>query len=221
MIFRSFGLPIITILLIASSEVLGNERRGRSLEFLQQEVTKNQKRYRYNRYERIISGGAAFLIGNIGYFTTESVTLELAYSGIQTIGILNIGDGIYDYYRPTFDRELYKVARNSKNPNSTAYGVIKTLAQEEKAKRISLLWKSSLLSVQYLSNAYLKSDEESLKDIYKFLGGVNIIVAGYSYFYRDKYESFIFGENAQIQPILFRSNQTENDIPGLVLSYRF
>ena len=215
---RSFFVLVFLLSLPLSGHSKTN--KNKSLRFLSEEVSKSSQKFRYNKYESIISGGAAFLIGNIGYFSTESVTLKLAYSGIQTIGILNIGDGIYDNYSPTFDRELYKVARGTKSPDSTAYGVINILAKEEKAKRISLLWKSSLLATQYFSNAYLKNDEESLKDIYKFLGGVNLIVAGYSYFYQNKYESYIFGENSSFSPTVFRE-ATDRIYAGMLFTSSF
>ena len=201
---------VFTINTYASSEKV-------SLKFLKKEASKSSKKYRFNKYESMISGSIAFLAGNIGYHSTESVSLKVAYSGIQTIGIVNVGQGVYDYYRPLFDRELYIAIRKKKDISSS---VIKLFAQEEKAKRMQLVWRSSLLATQYFANAYLGNTEENLKDIYTFLGGVNLIVLGYSLFYKDKYEEFYYQETiTSITPSLFK--QEDSIATGIRFSYLF
>ncbi|MCO4753111.1 MAG: hypothetical protein KC478_01445 [Bacteriovoracaceae bacterium] len=169
------------------------------MKFLREQALQNQKKFKYNRYESIISGGLAFIVGNIGYYGTDSSTLKVAYSGIQTIGILNVGQGIYDYYRPVFDTELYLALRE---PKTAPKRIIKVFAQEEKAKRLSLLYKSSLLATQYFANAFLGDTDDSLKDVYTFLGGVNLIVVGYATFYKDKYEEYYYSN--YLTPSVFR-----------------
>jgi hypothetical protein len=57
--------------------------------------------------ETIFSGVIAFVIGNVGFYTTKSSVLKLGYSGVQTIGIINVGRGIYDVNSPSMEAELY------------------------------------------------------------------------------------------------------------------
>lgn len=100
--------------------------------------------------------------------------------------------------------------------------MIKIFAEEEKAKRIQLLWGSSLLATQYLINATSTETPEELKDIYKFLAGVNMIVIGYSYFYKQKYEKFYYSKTALIpKPMLFGVPSKKKVIAGLGLSFKF
>lgn len=201
---------ILIILLI--NTVCASEME--SLTFLKNQADIQKKEFRYNQYEDIITGGLGFLVGNIGYHETDSASLKLAYSGIQTIGILNVGQGVYDYYRPLFDKEIYQALTRRKN---TASEIVRIFAQEERAKRLSLLYKSSLLSAQYFANAYLGNTEENLKDIYKFLGGVNLIVVGYALFYQDKYEKFYYSNS--ISPVAI--NTPLGISPGLAYQVSF
>jgi len=186
------------------------------LEFLKTEASNSTKKYRYNKYESMISGSLAFLAGNIGYHSTNSTSLKIAYSGIQTIGIINVGQGVYDYYRPIFDKELYMAVKKQKNISGD---IIEIFAKEERAKRKALLWRSSLLATQYFANAYFDDTEENLKDIYKFLGGVNLIVVSYATFYQGKYEAYYFDNQVTLNPQIFKSQNKY--LTGLALTYQF
>lgn len=209
------ALVLVCMLTVSFSTF--SKEKSKSLKFLKSESLKNKKKYRYNQYESVFSGGAAFVLGNIGYYTTESISLKMAYSGIQTIGIFNIGQGIYDYHRPVFDKELYNVAKKTNHSEQTASGIIKIFAKEERAKRLSLLWKSSLLATQYFSNAYLDNTQDDLKEIYKFLGGVNLIVVGYTLFFKNKYEEFVY---TSFSPVLLK-DRDNHSYAGLLYQHSF
>lgn len=202
------------VLLILVFTSIANSKES-PMKFLREQALQNKKKYKYNKYESIISGGLAFTVGNIGYYQTESSSLQVAYSGIQTIGILNVGQGIYDYYRPVFDKELYLALRR---PKTAPKRIIKVFAQEERAKRLSLLYKSSLLATQYFANAFLGDTDDSLKDVYTFLGGVNLIVVGYAAFYKDKYEDYYYSQ--ALAPSVFKTNQGDH-VAGLSYVGRF
>jgi hypothetical protein len=162
--------------------------------------SKNRKStYLYNPYENIISGVAAFLIGNVGYFTTNSTPLSVAYSGIQTIGIVNVGRGAYEYYRPDFEKNLYDLSLNSadkkNDPQYLSKDIVRLFAEEARAKRLALLYTSSLLATQYFANAMIGNQANSLKSIYYFLGSVNLIVVGFSYFHKNAYEEYYYSKS--------------------------
>lgn len=160
--------------------------------FLKQKSLEGRRQVRFNEYEDIISGSVAFLIGNVGYFSTKSSTLKLAYSGVQTIGIIAVGHGIHDYYYPHFETRLLEIlSQENLTKGQLADNYVNLLGEMERAKRLSLLWSSSLLAMQYTLNSVVSSDVGSdLKDVYIFLGGVNVIVALYSYFNVSDYEKF-------------------------------
>ncbi len=191
--------------------------------FLRAESLNDKKKYRYNEFEDIISGAAAFVVGNIGFFSVDSKVLKLGYSGIQTIGIVNIGKGIYDYYRPLVKAQQQSMLKNyqSSDKKSTmeyfSKEILKTLAQEERAKRLSLFYGSTLLTVQYGINVSFGNTPKSLKNIYYFLGGVNAIVALYTYFFPSKIEEFIY----QNRSVNLFAGLSETNIPTLNLTWNF
>ena len=160
--------------------------------FLKKKSYENKPEHKFNEYEDIISGSIAFAIGNIGYFTTQSSTLKIAYSGVQTVGIITVGHGIYDYYYPHFETRLLGLLSEKKmTRGKLSNGYVSLLGEMERAKRLSLLWSSSLLTLQYGLNSFLGKDiPNDLKDIYLFLGGINAIVATYSYFNISDYEDY-------------------------------
>lgn len=160
--------------------------------FLKQKSAESRPEYEFNEYEDILSGSIAFLIGNVGYFTTDSSTLKIAYSGVQTVGIVAVGHGIYDYYYPHFETRLLGLLSQKKmTRGQLSDGYVSLLGEMDRAKRLSLLWSSSLLTLQYGLNAFFGDDiPNDMKDIYFFLGGVNAIVATYSYFNKTDYEEY-------------------------------
>ncbi|WP_408098317.1 hypothetical protein ACJVC5_05225 [Peredibacter sp. HCB2-198] len=164
--------------------------------FLKQKSDESKSEIQFNEYEDIISGSIAFAIGNIGYFTTDSSTLKIAYSGVQTVGIIAVGHGIYDYYYPHFETRLLGLLSKKKlTRGQLSDGYVSLLGEMERAKRLSLLWSSSLLTMQYGLNAFLGKDvPQDLKDIYLFLGGVNAIIAVYSYYNVSDYEQYYLNQ---------------------------
>jgi hypothetical protein len=171
-------------------------QNGNAYNFLKKKSFESKPQHEFNKYEDIISGSIAFAIGNIGYFTTDSSTLKIAYSGVQTVGIVAVGHGIYDYYYPHFESRLLKILSKKKiTKGQLADGYVGLLGEMDRAKRLSLLWSSSLLTLQYGLNSFVGKDVPSdLKDIYLFLGGVNAIVATYSYFTVSDYEQFYLNQ---------------------------
>lgn len=177
-------------------------------DFLKKKSQENKPEIIFNQYEDIISGSLAFVLGNIGYFTTDSSTLKISYSGVQTIGIISVGHGIYDYYYPHFESRLLELLKKKNmTRGNLADGYLSLLGEMERAKRISLLWSSSLLTMQYFLNAFVSEDiPRDVKDIYLFLGGVNAIVATYSYFYKSDYEKYYL-----------QSHQTNSQVSMMIL----
>lgn len=179
------------ILLILTSGICSAADTN-AYKFLKEKSLENKPEHQFNEFEDITSGSIAFLIGNIGYFTTNSDTLKIAYSGVQTVGIVAVGHGIYDYYYPHFETRLLGLLSQKKmTRGQLSDGYVSLLGEMDRAKRLSLLWSSSLLTLQYGLNSFLGDDiPNDMKDIYLFLGGVNAIVATYSYFNKTDYEEY-------------------------------
>ncbi len=163
--------------------------------FFKEKAIKDQKKYVHTEYEDIISGGIAFVVGNVGFFTTESTPLRAAYSVIQTVGIINISDGIYESYNPSKEKYYYSLFKKypgykdkEKNQRYFSKNIIWINAQEEKDRRLSRFYGSTFLATQYVINTLDDRTSSDLKSIYLFLAGVNMIVAGNSWFTRGDYE---------------------------------
>ena len=160
-------------------------------DFFLKEAKMKEKVYRFNPYETIFSGIIAFVIGNVGFYTTKSSVLKLGYSGVQTIGILNVGRGIYDVNSPSTEGELYRFLTNDTNTGvskeALSVKLIHVFAQEERAKRMALFYGSSFLTVQYFMNSFVGKTQPELKKIYLFMGGVNFIIATYSGMNKNNY----------------------------------
>ncbi len=185
-------MKFLLLILFVGSALAQTQNKPSAYQFLKKKSLESRPTYEFNKYEDIISGSIAFAIGNIGYFTTDSSTLKIAYSGVQTVGIVAVGHGIYDYYYPHFDTRLLELlSKKRMTRGELSDGYVSLLGEMERAKRLSLLWSSSLLTAQYALNSFLGDDVPSdLKDIYLFLGGVNAIVATYSYFSMSDYEEY-------------------------------
>ena len=185
-------MKLIFCVLLLCVSLSGFAQKISAYEFLKQKSKENKPTAIFNQYEDIISGSLAFVIGNVGYFTTDSSTLKLAFSGVQTVGIVGVGHGIYDYYYPHFETRLLELlSKKQMSRGQLADGYVGLLGEMDRAKRVSLLWSSSLLTMQYALNAFISEDvPQDMKDIYLFLGGVNAIVASYSYFYKTDYEEY-------------------------------
>lgn len=185
--------------------------------FLKEKSLKSRRVYQYNQYEDIISGSIAFTIGNIGYFTTDSLTLQIAYSGVQTVGIVAVGHGIYDHYYPDFDERLLSLlSKKRMTRGQLSDGYVSLLGEMDRAKRLSLLWSSSLLTLQYGLNSFLGRDVPSdLKDIYLFLGGINAIIATYSYMSKTDYETYYLDHSPKVGMMMIPNGY------GLTLTKKF
>lgn len=214
-------MKLLIILLISALPLMAKE--ASSLDFFLNKSKHQEKKYVFNEYENIISGSAAFIIGNIGYLTSEGSVLKLTYTAIQTIGIINIGEGIYKANKPSVKSGFYHLLSNEKNKtiskDKIADSIMQTFAAEERAKRLSLFYSSALLSFQYFLNATIYDSPGNLKNIYIFLGGVNAIIASYSALYKKENETFYYGNNLDIYP--FALKLKEQDLFGLNLAMSF
>lgn len=196
---------------------------GPATEFFSNEAKLKAKTYRFNPYETIFSGAIAFVIGNVGFYTTKSSVLKLGYSGVQTIGIINVGQGVYDVNAPSTEGELYKYLVKDNYAGVSKEGLsiklIQIFAQEERAKRMALFYGSSLLSVQYFVNSFVGNTQSDLKKVYLFMGGVNLIIATYSGLYKSNYEKKVYGSEFNIQPVFTATDKEA--LAGALLTYTF
>ncbi|GEM_PF-6512202 len=225
---KRFTLIFLSLLLFIScveswaKEV--SSKKKSSVNFYLAQREKTEKKYQYNAYENLISGGAAFLIGNVGYIVSEdSAVLQLAYAGVQTIGIINVGQGIYALTSPNVDASFYNMITNEKvtayTKEEIANNLLLVSAREARAKRLSLFYSSTLLAIQYFLNATVYDSNGKIKNIYIFLGGINSIVSVYTAFYKSDSEKYLFGKNLDLVPFAFRS---QGDFSyGANLSFRF
>lgn len=218
---------LIIIMIFLSQNLFSAETAGpgpkSASEFFLQEAKLKEKVYRFNPYETIISGSIAFVIGNVGFYTTKSSVLKLGYSGVQTIGIINVGHGIYEVNSPSVEGELYRFLGKDKFPavskEALSIKLIQVFAQEERAKRMAIFYGSSLLSLQYFVNSFVGDTQKDLKKIYMFMGGVNLIIATYSGFSRSNYEKKVYGEEIDLRPVFVATDKEA--IGGLSLTYNF
>lgn len=220
---------IILLFIIFHSTLLSAEtKRPVSLEkdsikFFSEQAEQKENAYKYNRYENIVAGLSAFVIGNVGYLLTDSSVLKLTYSGIQTIGIINIGRGIYKSNSPSIEESFHQILSNEKIKGVTKRGLsnhlVRIFAQEERAKRLSIFYSSAFLATQYALNIAIYDSPERIENIYIFLGGVNAIVAAYSAFNKGEYESFYYGNKIDLNPLVQKSSL--EDRYGLSLALRF
>ena len=175
--------------------ILSFETRAADLDFFKIQAEKAKASQSDYKYEDLIAGGAAFVLGNIGFFTTDSTPLRVSYSLVQTIGILNISDGIYQMNNPSRDEYYYQMFRQypakqnrDKDLRYFSRNLIAITAKNDRAVRIARFYRSTLLTAQYLINTVDRRTSEDLKDIYYFMAGINVITAAYSYFARSNYE---------------------------------
>ncbi|HLE09687.1 MAG: hypothetical protein A2504_02235 [Bdellovibrionales bacterium RIFOXYD12_FULL_39_22] len=198
--------------------------RNESTRFYIEQNRKAENIFQYNSYENIISGGAAFLIGNIGYVLSDSGFLKLSYAAIQTIGIINIGQGIYKLKSPNVDASFYRMLTDNRikyySKEAIADRLLEILAKEERAKRLSLLYSSAFLATQYFLNATVYASEDKVENIYMFLGGINVIIAIYMGLYKDDSEKFYFGDDYDISPFAYQEDKN-NFSTGAILTFRF
>ena len=209
--------------LVNAKEVHKKNKKKNSIKFFSIQAKKVENNYQYNRYENIVSGVSAFVIGNVGYLLTDSSVLKLTYSGIQTIGIINIGRGIYKSNSPSIEKSFNEILSSKNKKDISKYQLsnelVRIFAEEERAKRLSLFYSSSFLAIQYALNIAIYDSPERIKNIYIFLGSVNAIVAAYSAFSKGEYEKFYFGKKIDLNPFAFKAN--DQNLYGMSLTYRF
>jgi hypothetical protein len=185
-----------TLLLVFPTTLFAKEG---SYDFISKKRTRLSKKYKYNKYEDIISGSISLTVGMIGYYASKGSTLKLAYSGVQTVGVTSIGAGIYKLYSPDVEEDIYSLANRvsdktgkGKLKDEVSDVFIKYRAERDRATRYSVLITSSILTGLYFSDALISNPYKELKNIYFFLGSINAIVAAYSIFSESEYEKFYF-----------------------------
>ncbi|MBF0360137.1 MAG: hypothetical protein HQK49_03960 [Oligoflexia bacterium] len=201
-----FILTFLTLNLSIITTVVSADQKIDSINFFVQQNAKAEEKYLFNPYEKIISGVAAFLIGNVGYYTSTSSVLKVTYTGIQTVGIINIGRSIYASNSPSLEKSFYHLMTDSSvdsySKKDLSLNLLHIFAQEERAKRIALFYGSSFITAQYAINAFVYKSPGNLKNIYIFLGSVNAIVALYSALYKGEYEKYYYGPSIEIKPFI-------------------
>ncbi|MDA8791699.1 hypothetical protein N9N67_00565 [Bacteriovoracaceae bacterium] len=189
--------------------------------YFQEYENKDKPRY----LQKIISGSAATIIGNLGYFNSDAYTLKLAYSGVQAIGVFNIGSGIKEYYEKDLNKlnksfakkiKTKKTSKKNKLLSANDFYIhnLKAKAIKKRAKRNSILATTSILTLQYLTNIYVGKPEESLKNIFYFLAGTNVVIFSYNYYFESEEEKLIFGLNQNFSP-----NGQINFYPALTYNF--
>lgn len=223
---RKINLYLPLFLLFFSSlsaDLTWAESNKSAVSFFKTKKKSKTKSYQFNRYENLISGTAAFLIGNIGYMSSDSSVLKVTYSGVQTIGVINIGRSVYKIHSPSVEGSFEKLVTNKSvkgySKEQVAQHLLEIYAKEERAKRLSLFYSSSILALQYIFNAVVYDSPGQLENTYIFLGGVNSIVAIYSALFKSDYEKHYFGDNFDISP--FANLSPKSPTYGLKLTYHF
>lgn len=229
---KNFIFIILSFLFLAQGQAAAQKKtpeseeamNKRAYEFFQKHGDQKVSQFTYNPYESLISGVAAFVIGNVGYLTTESSSLKLTYSAVQTIGIVNIGQGIYQAQAPAVDDSLRGILTDEKmktfSREKLAGRLLRVFAQEDRAKRLSLFYGSSFLTLQYAMNATIYKSSGQLKKIYLFLGGVNAIIAIYSALSKSDYEEAYYGPKLDISPFVSLHQRSEAGY-GVLVGTRF
>ncbi len=68
-------------------------------------------------------------------------------------------------------------------------------------------------------NATIYDSPGRLKNIYMFLGGINLIVAAYSVYSKSEHENYYFGEGVDLNPFAYHSKDV--GFYGANLSFSF
>jgi hypothetical protein len=207
------------LLLILSIDLFADD-----LVFFKQQALKDKKEQSGYKYEDIISGGAAFVIGNVGYFTTSSTPLRLSYSLVQTVGIINVSDGVFHLNNPSKNDYYHEMLRQfpdgqdkKRNVRFLSRNLIAITARSDRAQRLAMFYRSGLLAAQYIINTLDNKTSDDLKNIYYFMAGINLITASYSYFMKSEYEQYY--ERPKIKTSMIPYAVPEG--AGLACSWRF
>lgn len=199
--------------------------------FFANEAKLKELKYTFNPFETALSGTFAVIIGNVGFYTTKSSILKIGYSSIQTIGVINVSKGIYNVNSPNMEEELSHLLATTKNNTISkeilSQKLIEIYAKEDRAKRIALFYGASLISSQYFLNAFIGNTQKELKNIYLFMGGINLLIAGYSLNSKSSYEKKYFGESFDLKLVALTKEydttiyQKPDILPGLLFTYKY
>jgi hypothetical protein len=182
--------PNLLLLLILSSSLQAKQKRLKKSKaahiLVEQLKLEGERKYRYNPYENIFSGTISFLVGTVGYYSSNALDLKLVYALTQSIGVVTTGYGIHDYYAPRWNHELQQTlsgVHRSRNPrNFIAKRTINFLSAEHEAKNRSIMMTSGMLVISNSANILIDEPPNSLKNIFYFIGGVNLIIFLHSLF---------------------------------------
>lgn len=201
-----------------------------SYELLTQQLKRDQKnKFRYNQYEDIISGVVGFAVGTVGYYSTNATDLKLIYALTQSLGVVTAGYGVHKLYDPAWNKELQSSLSNlarakNKTKDYISYRMIKYMAKKSEANNKSLLMTSSLLVIQNASNIIIDDPPKSLRNIFYFIGGVNLIIAIHTLFAENSYEKIYRKIHQPKSKILFSPQMFEHNeklYSGMSFQYRF
>lgn len=157
--------------------------------------------------EEIASGVAALTIGLYGYYYDDrGIALRLAYAGTQTIGVLLIGDAIYQNNRISLllktNEHLIKIDQGQSSTGALRKDLAKATSQNKLALSKKIAYSSTILSAIYLLNSESESDgNQSIKNIYRFFAFNAALVSIASF-----YEIYGPSSNISLEPSVFNNS---------------
>lgn len=190
---------------LASSADSSTKNKGQEdYDFLIKQIKNTDYKYSYFETEQIVSGMASSLVGIAGYHLSSNDSVKLAYSGVQAIGSTTVGFGLYNYLRPKRS-EFYKnlvTLEGNKNSEKKVNLILDYLAKEARAKRLAVIGSTGMLSLQFASNLIFDDPEKKLRNIYIYLGGVNLLALIYQTFVISGFESYQNSKKVSFHPVI-------------------
>lgn len=172
--------------------------------------------------ENLASGIAAVSIGLYGfYFDDGGVTTKTVYTATQTLGVVLIGDSIYDLNKKSTlltTHEFIDRIENGKDVDIDRLKkkLVSVTNENEKAITKRNAYTSAVLSSLYLINGQNEKDE-SLTNIYYFLSFnfALVSVASFLDLKKSSEDELSFAKISQVSPII------NGNLVGLQYTYLF
>jgi hypothetical protein len=166
--------------------------------------------------EELAGGIAALSIGLYGYyFDDRGVALRAVYAAAQTIGVLQIGESIYNANKPsiplTTEEQLQQLENKQGSTADLREALGRAYRQDRLASSKKLAYASAILAVLYSINGqHEKARNATIANVYRFLAFNAALVSGANF-----YKSY--GELDTKVAILVPRVPNEN--PGVLLSW--
>lgn len=128
----------------------------------------------------MISGGLAAVGGNIGYYSSTDTFSRGAYALTQSAGIFAIGYGASIYWNGNEFDSFYRAVRDSSLSPLQKTEVLQKFLENERAQKdredMIRMGTFILLSAMNFYSA-TQEDDNDVKNVFNFLGGVNLLLA--------------------------------------------